>query len=169
MIISKILGAELMTGLLSSQNFKQELEAQQKLVSRANGLSALALIDIDSFKHITDNYGHLVGVAVISRLTEFLQSCLRSSDICSRDSDEKFAIIMPATSVDQAAEKIDSIRQEFAMLVQASAVGNFNVTFSAGISAIKAEITDITSVIEAADNALIEAKSAGHNRIKIAP
>ncbi|MFT6310388.1 MAG: diguanylate cyclase [Porticoccus sp.] len=158
-----------MNGLLNPQSFKEELEAHQKLVSRANGLSALALIDIDSFKHITDNHGHLVGDAVITRLTEFLQSCLRSSDICSRYGDEKFAIIMPATSVHQAAEKIDSIREEFGKLVQASAVGNFNVTFSAGISAITAEITDISSIIEAADEALTEAKSAGHNRIKVAP
>ncbi|MFQ3324630.1 MAG: diguanylate cyclase [Pseudomonadales bacterium] len=164
-----MLGIEPMTALLSSQSFKKELEAQQKLVSRANGLSALALIGIDSFKHITENHGHLVGGAVITRLTEFLQSCLRSSDVCSRYSDEKFAIIMPATSVHQAAEKIDSIREEFGKLVQTSAVDNFNVTLSAGISAIRAEPTDISSVIEAADEALTEAKSAGHNRIKVAP
>ena len=154
--------------LLDQQRFMEELEAQQKLVSRANGLSALVLIDIDSFKDIGAKHSRLVVDGTIENFTQLLQSSLRRSDICCHYGEEKFAVVMPATNVIQAAEKIDSIRKGFSKLEQASAGGDFNVTFSAGIAAITAETDDIVGLIETAKIALCEAKNAGHNTVKIA-
>jgi diguanylate cyclase (GGDEF)-like protein len=157
-----------MASLLDQQRFMEELEAQQKLVSRANGLSALVLIDIDSFKDIVAKHSSLVVDATIKHFTQLLQSSLRRSDVCRHYGEEKFAVAMPATNVIQAAEKIDSIRKVFSKLEQASAVGDFNVTFSAGIAAITPETDDVFGLIESAKIALCEAKNAGHNTVRIA-
>jgi diguanylate cyclase (GGDEF)-like protein len=162
-------GSKPMASLLDQQRFMEELEAQQKLVSRANGLSALVLIDIDSFKDISAKHSRLVVETTIKRFTQSLQSSLRRSDICRHYGVEKFAVAMPATDVIQAAEKIDRIRNDFSKLEQASAAGDFNVTFSAGIAAITADTADLFGLIETARIALSEAKNAGHNMVKIAP
>ena len=158
-----------MASLLDQQHFMEELEAQQKLVSRANGLSALVLIDIDSFKDISATHSRLVVETIIKRFTQSLQSSLRRSDICRHYGGEKFAVAMPATNVVQAAEKIDSIRKDFSKLEQISAAGDFNVTFSAGVAAIKPDTIDLFGLIETARIALYEAKNVGHNTVRIAP
>lgn len=162
-------GKKPMASLLDQQRFMEELEAQQKLVSRANGLSALVLIDIDSFKDISAKHSRLVVETIIKRFTQSLQSSLRRSDICRHYGGEKFAVAMPATDVIQAAEKIDRIRNDFSKLEQTSTAGDFNVTFSAGIAAITPDTVDLIGLIETARIALCEAKNVGHNTVKIAP
>jgi diguanylate cyclase (GGDEF)-like protein len=162
-------GTESMTDFLDQQRFMEELEAQRKLVCRANGLSALVLIDLDFFKDINDKHGDLVGGKVVENFSNFLESSLRRSDICSHYGGEKFAVAMPATNVIQAAEKIDSIRKEFFKLEQISIAGSFNITFSAGIAPITSATIEVSGIIKAASNALYEAKNAGHNTVRIAP
>jgi diguanylate cyclase (GGDEF)-like protein len=159
---------EPMKDFLDQQRFMEELEAQQKLVGRANGLSALVLIDLDNFENIIDTHGDLVSHTVSNSFSSFLGSNLRHSDICSHYGGETFAVSMPATNVIQAAEKIDSIRKEFSKLEQISTAGNFNITFSAGIVAITSATIDIFSLVEDASNALSEAKNAGYNTVRVA-
>lgn len=162
-------GKKPMASLFDQQRFMEELAAQQKLVSRANGLSALVLIDIDSFKDISVKHSRLVVDATIKYFTQSLQSSLRRSDICRHYGGEKFAVAMPATDAIQAAEKIDRIRNDFSKLKQTSTAGDFNITFSAGIAAITPATVDIFGLIETARRALYEAKNAGHNTVRIAP
>jgi diguanylate cyclase (GGDEF)-like protein len=158
-----------MAEFLDQQLFMQELEAQQKLVCRANGLSALVLIDLDFFNSLNDKHGDSIDYTVVQNLSSFLDSSLRHSDICSHYGAGTFAVFMPATKVIQAAEKIDSIRKEFSKLEQISITGNFNTTFSAGVVAITSTLIDVSSLVNAASNALSEAKNAGHNVVRVAP
>lgn len=100
---------------------------------------------------------------------EHSQARLRSTDIFARMGGEEFVILLPDTSIDQAVEKAESLRQALAEIVVSLSNGtNVQITVSFGVAALIKHGTDISQVLEAADKALYEAKRSGRNCVKVA-
>lgn len=153
-----------LTGLLNHTAAKSHLK---HLVEHARKDSVLtvAMIDIDNFKSINDTYGHPVGDQVIRGLAWLLKGRLRSTDLIGRYGGEEFLIALPGVSPKEAKLVIDRIRKDFSTLPHAQPGGVVYATFSTGIASWPVFDTAI-SLTEAADDALLQAKRLGRNRLE---
>lgn len=151
-----------LTGLNNRQRFDQEL---QHCVARAiqnQHRFALLLIDVDHFKYINDEQGHLFGDSVLKRLGDCIKSELRGDDFLARWGGEEFAVLMPNTNAEQALQRANRLRE----LVAKSNILNQQVTFSGGV-AVWQEGMDAEELLGNADKALYQAKQDGRNRIQL--
>ena len=156
-----------LTALYNHTAIKEELNAEIAIAGRNNTPLALAMIDLDNFKHVNDTYGHPVGDQVLRTLALMLRQRLRGSDVVGRYGGEEFAVIFPGTTAATANKVLDKIRQAFFKIQQFSEKGDFSVSFSAGI----ADLTltqDSDELFESADSALYIAKQNGKNCIVLA-
>ena len=156
-----------LTGLLNHTKIKEDLESEIMRAKRQKNSLVFAMLDIDFFKKVNDNYGHPEGDRVIKSLSRLLQQRLRKTDVIGRYGGEEFAVILKDTDTAGAFAILDNIRQAFEKILQHAENGEFSVTFSCGVAAYPESAT--TSEISiAADKALYEAKHAGRNRVVIA-
>lgn len=156
-----------LTGLLNHSTSKSQLERMLGNISK-EGRMIVAMIDIDRFKSINDNYGHPVGDQVIRSLAWLLRGRLRNTDLIGRYGGEEFILAMPDVDIVCAVSLLDQIREDFSALPHAHAFGSVRVTFSCGVAALPDYLTT-SDLIEGADSALLEAKRNGRNRVLLAP
>jgi diguanylate cyclase (GGDEF)-like protein len=157
-----------LTGLLNHTATKEQLDREIARAARSGTSATLAVIDIDHFKLVNDTYGHPTGDQVLKSLARLLRQRLRSSDTVGRYGGEEFVVILPETDGPTAVRVIEAIRSGFSQVRQHSDQGFFAVTFSCGIATFPA-YPDATQLLDAADKMLYEAKSAGRNRVLLAP
>ena len=153
-----------LTGLLNHTAAKSKLKAMVKNLAPNKSLTVV-MIDIDHFKAVNDTYGHPVGDQVIRGLAWLLKGRLRSSDMIGRYGGEEFLIALPDVTPEQARIVIDRIREDFSSLPHAHPTGALFASFSAGIASYPG-FDDPQSLTEAADNALLQAKRRGRNRVE---
>jgi diguanylate cyclase (GGDEF)-like protein len=152
-----------LTGLLNHTASKAEIAARLTTLP-PDGRLAVAMIDIDHFKSVNDAYGHPVGDRVIRSLAWLLKGWLRGTDIIGRYGGEEFIVAMPGVGAHEAHSVLDGIRAHFANLPHVHAGGSLRVTFSAGIADFP-RYGKACDLVEAADQALLQAKALGRNRI----
>lgn len=153
-----------LTGLLNHTAAKSQLRQMVDQGGVTKNLT-VAMIDIDHFKAVNDTYGHPVGDQVIRGLAWLLKGRLRSSDLIGRYGGEEFLIALPDVSPAQAQTIIDRIREDFSLLPHAHTSGALFSTFSAGMASFP-DFDTPQKLTEAADNALLEAKRLGRNRVE---
>ncbi len=164
--IQRFLIRDSLTGLFNHQAIEELLQREFARAERLQQPLAIAIIDIDHFKRVNDTYGHVVGDQVLRSFARLLQQRLRKSDLIGRHGGEEFLVALPNTSLIEARTLIDGIRASFAALRHYGAGQMFSVTFSVGISGYPAHRSQI-GAMQAADEALYQAKRAGRNRVVI--
>ncbi|MDH1265042.1 MULTISPECIES: GGDEF domain-containing response regulator [unclassified Pseudomonas] len=155
-----------LTGLYNHTHTLQLLEDTCYRTQRDGQPLSFAMLDIDFFKKVNDNYGHPMGDRVIKSLALFLKQRLRKSDHIGRYGGEEFAVVMPNTDARTAARVLDEIRQRFAEIHYPAQPQDLSCTFSCGIAELRAD-TDAKSLSQQADEALYVAKHGGRNRVEI--
>ncbi|MBB3167625.1 GGDEF domain-containing protein [Simiduia aestuariiviva] len=123
---------------------------------------AFALLDIDKFKSVNDEFGHDVGDEALVYLADWLKGRLRETDFFARWGGEEFVIVFANTSVDEAQLVLDRIREALASEIF-EPIGR-PLTFSAGILEFEYDMT-LDEVFKQADKALYSSKEHGRNRI----
>jgi diguanylate cyclase (GGDEF)-like protein/PAS domain S-box-containing protein len=167
--LAKVANRDALTGLFNRLYFEDAL-AQKVLESRRYGTGlSLAMIDIDHFKRFNDTYGHLAGDEVLRRIAGIMAEGCRAADIVARYGGEEFALILPATSGDDAFPVADRLRG----LIEAHVVRykdeDLRMTVSIGVASFDAARHDAQeTLVDEADAALYEAKKSGRNRVVIA-
>jgi len=129
------------------------------------GLSVI-MIDIDHFKRLNDEFGHLLGDEVLRQVSTIFSQNLRKVDVACRYGGEEFVILAPQTSGEQARAAAEKLRRVVA-------TWNFPgvprpVTISAGIANLPDHGQSRDELVKAADQALYAAKQGGRNRVLIA-
>lgn len=159
-----------LTGVRNRAYFDKKILAELKRSRREQRPLALVMLDIDHFKQINDNHGHLAGDAVIRGVAQRIASQLkRSSDYVCRYGGEEFALILPNTDAQGVCELAEQIRLTIAAAPFDTEIGALQVHISAGCyAALVAPDMLSTDFIHAADQALYQAKKAGRNQIKLA-
>jgi len=157
-----------LTGLANRRAFMRRLEDEVSRVQRYGSPLSLALIDLDSFKSVNDNYGHPAGDDVLQIFANSILSIIRHHDMVARYGGEEFAILLPNTDIEganRALEKVQELnaQRHFTHNGQALAMP----TFSAGLSLYRPGETS-SNLIERTDKALYQAKELGKNRIELA-
>lgn len=165
--IRSLIVRDSLTGLLNHTAFREELESQVSRAGRTSEPLALALIDLDHFKAVNDTWGHQAGDAVLKALARMFHQRLRRYDHYGRLGGEEFAILLPATMIEQAHKVLEDLLAGFRSIHHHSAKGEFTVTFSAGIAAFPT-FSRADDLVRAADDALYRAKHSGRNCIHVA-
>ena len=128
----------------------------------AGEVLAVAMIDIDFFKRVNDQFGHAAGDQVLEMVGRTLVSTLRSSDLVARFGGEEFLAILPETNPTGAELVAERLRSAVARIKDLPA----SVTVSIGIAACNQDET-VESLVARADKALYRAKAAGRNRVMV--
>jgi diguanylate cyclase (GGDEF)-like protein len=154
-------------GLTQIHNKRYLYEALEREIIRARRherpLSAV-MFDIDFFKRINDQFGHLAGDYVLRELADVVMTRIRRDEVFARYGGEEFAILLPETNLAGAAALADSIREKVAEHRFAFQGEVIPVTISVGCAPMLAEDT-ATDLIQRADEKLYEAKRSGRNRV----
>lgn len=151
-----------LTGIRNRRGF---IDSARELLKEGTG-SALALIDIDHFKQINDRFGHEAGDDLLKALALRLEQGLRRSDIAARWGGEEFAVLLPATGMDEAHTVLERLRASVALDLQLGAPGR-PVTFSCGLATLHG-FDSFEEASRRADAALYRAKEEGRNRVAVA-
>jgi len=155
-----------LTGIYNRRGFETRVIESLGAAER-NGLGlALLMIDIDNFKKLNDEFGHLLGDEVLRQIAKVFTQHIRKNDLVCRYGGEEFAILVPETHTDRAmaiAEKLRRVVQEF----QFPGVPR-PVTISAGVADFPTHAKNRDELVRAADMALYGAKMNGRNRIETA-
>jgi diguanylate cyclase (GGDEF)-like protein len=164
--IRAIMECDSLTGLLNHGRFNDRLARELARCRRTGSESCLAMIDLDHFKQVNDQHGHLIGDRVIRALANILTGLLRTTDIIGRCGGEEFGIILLDTPPHAARAVIDKARQRFCEVDFAAANGKFSSSFSAGIAGSIVHCGP-EQIIAAADAALYAAKAGGRNLVML--
>ncbi|QLI83065.1 diguanylate cyclase [Chitinibacter fontanus] len=157
-----------LTGLLNHTNVVESLAREVARAHKESRQLSYAMVDIDHFKLINDQYGHSVGDRVIKSLSRLLKQSMPNPDAVGRYGGEEFALIWTDHTQIRAAQRTDELRVLFNGLAQSNADGHFVATFSAGVAQLEDGMS-AQDLIDAADQALYQAKAAGRNQVGLAP
>ncbi len=150
-----------LTGIFNRAKFNEELKKWTDYCNRYENDISLVFFDIDNFKRVNDNYGHMVGDKVIQDIVLSIQSKIRSMDIFARWGGEEFVILLPNTDNDQAAEMAERMR---IAIEKITCIESENITCSFGIATLRKN-ENAESFIKRGDKLLYEAKRRGKNTV----
>jgi diguanylate cyclase (GGDEF)-like protein len=166
-MLQSLISHDGLTGLLNHGNLKLSLETEISRASRDRSTMSYAMIDLDRFKSINDNFGHPAGDRLLRSLALFLRQRLRRSDVLARYGGDELAVILPRTDGATAARVLDEVRENFSQLRHRVGSRGFTATLSCGVATYPACPT-LELLTQAADTALYSAKRAGRNRVELA-
>ncbi|OKY28002.1 MULTISPECIES: sensor domain-containing diguanylate cyclase [Thalassotalea] len=158
-----------LTKLFNRTHWERCLEAEYKRWTRSQHASSLVMIDIDRFKDVNDNYGHVVGDEVIRHLSSVIRKHVRETDVSGRYGGEEFAILLSDTAIENAQTFAERLRAEIeSALVQHNDI-DVKYTISLGLAEVEPSIKNYEAWIECADAALYRAKESGRNKVVLHP
>jgi diguanylate cyclase (GGDEF)-like protein len=157
-----------LTGLHNFRHFTNRL-TEEMVRAKRYGLSlSLLMMDLDNFKVVNDQRGHLAGDETLKRVAEMLQESSRSTDVAARYGGEEFTLILPEVGIEGAAFRAERLRQTLSEIVIESDGVRFSVTMSIGVASFDPNtIQTPHDLINAADQALYHAKRIGKNCVVV--
>ncbi len=165
--MASLVNVDDLTGLATRRHFLEQLDVMAAAARRADQPLTLAMIDIDHFKPINDQYGHAVGDAVLMAIGAACRTAVRGDDVIGRLGGEEFAMLMPLTDQETAYRIVDRLREAVAAIaIPAGESGAVSVTISVGMAMFAGQ--QIDRLLLDADQALYSAKKMGRNRIVLA-
>lgn len=161
-----------LTGLFNRRHFDEALESA---IADSGGTQlplSVAYMDLDHFKSINDQHGHLAGDAMLRTTAQTLENCVRPRDLLARYGGEEFVILLPGLTSPEVHQIIERIRDRIeALVTDIDDTTQLSTTLSAGIACYQHIDTAQTSpadLMKAADYALYQAKDTGRNKIVVA-
>ena len=154
-----------LTGLFNRRHFSELLLSEQ--ARSGSGTAAVLLLDLDHFKSVNDRYGHLAGDAVLQAAAERIASITRATDCLARWGGEEFAILASGIGREDAillAERARAALADGPVEVDDLAI---ELTLSVGVAVVGSETQTPDRLVDAADEALYEAKRAGRNCVRV--
>jgi len=152
-----------LTGLLNRRYLQERLTEEIKRSNRHGFPMSFMMIDVDDFKSYNDNFSHPEGDKALKLVAQYLKETLRGADIAARYGGEEFSILLPQTSSGEARIIAERVRER----VDSADFPNRKVTVSIGVASCSALVCTSADIIQAADDALYEAKRRGRNNVQI--
>ncbi|MEB2626409.1 diguanylate cyclase [Pseudomonas sp. YuFO8] len=155
-----------LTGLPNRAAWSERLEHEIGQWQQHGNTLMLAMLDLDHFKRINDNYGHLAGDKVLKIIASVLRKRLRGTDFIARFGGEEFVLLMPSTVPANGLKLLETLRAAIEACPFHFRGEPVTITLSIGLAAFKpGEHSDL--VLKRADQALYRAKNAGRNRVEL--
>lgn len=152
-----------LTGLYNRRKIEEYLTKYKEKVDRYDIDCSVVMIDIDDFKLINDQMGHIVGDKILEEFSNLMRNNLRKIDIVARWGGEEFLLLLPHIDLEQGFELAEKLRQS----VESNMfTNNIKVSSSFGISKLTSSKT-VMQTIDEADRAMYQSKENGKNRVSI--
>ncbi len=152
-----------LTGVFNRRFFEVRIVEEIERAARYSGAMAVLMVDIDHFKKLNDEFGHLLGDEVLKQVSALFVQHIRKIDVVCRYGGEEFAILLPETTGENAVAVSEKLRRD---------VETFHfpgvprpVTISIGVADYPEHGSNRDELVRAADSALYAAKQAGRNRV----
>lgn len=166
--LAKLSMTDRLTGLLNRGTWENLVDAEYERYRRYGQATSLVMFDIDHFKPVNDNYGHLAGDEVIRHTAQTTRNNIRQSDSAGRYGGEEFGIILPETDAENARLLCERIRESIEKSTVETSAGKITYTISMGIAQLTDEPENYMQWMQKADEALYAAKESGRNRVVVA-
>ncbi|MFM8296170.1 MAG: diguanylate cyclase, partial [Microcystaceae cyanobacterium] len=158
-----------LTRLFNRRYLEQFLTKEIARAKRHRHSIGVLMMDIDHFKNVNDSFGHEVGDQVLTTIGTLLKDHIRVSDVVCRYGGEEMTVILPETSLPDAYQKAEFLRQAIAKLrIEYSGQILDSITASVGVACYPDQGEELHQLIHAADKALYHAKAAGRNQVMMA-
>jgi diguanylate cyclase (GGDEF)-like protein len=152
-----------LTHIYNRLHFAHFLDAEIDKAKRYGGKFSIIFFDLDHFKDVNDNHGHLVGDEVLECITDIVSKANRSADIFARYGGEEFIILTPETNLSGALIHAERLRNDIARH-NFKSVGQMTSSF--GVTEFNPDSDNVETLLERADKALYLAKEYGRNRVE---
>jgi diguanylate cyclase len=162
--VSALVQKDPLTQAMNRRGLEEAFRIESARATRYESPLALTIIDLDDFKRLNDSLGHVGGDRALVHLAQIMKATLRPTDLLARLGGEEFAILFPATDIEEAVQVAERLQRE---LVRNAFVFEDKATalaFSAGVALWRAA-EGLEDLIQRADEALYRAKRAGKNRV----
>jgi len=155
-----------LTGIANRRYFEERCVAVFDQVPQIH--LSVVLIDLDKFKLVNDNYGHLVGDDVLKSVVDRCCNAVRDADLVARLAGDEFVVLLPSTDPDEAIRIAARIRDFVGESPLDTRRGPLPVTVSVGVANRRDDDASITDVIERADRAMYYSKERGRDMVSVA-
>lgn len=174
-ILDKLSKVDSLTGALSRLETFSRAEMEIKRSLRNGHEISFVMLDIDHFKNVNDQYGHLIGDAVLVNLVKCCQGQLRAIDIFGRVGGEEFFVVLPESSEHDAFQLAERLRKHVSTTETAIGYGQaVYITISLGIATFNPSLVGETNsaailkcFFKMSDDAMYQVKSKGRNQTKV--
>lgn len=159
-----------LTGLANRGVILEALHRERSRQSRMGGSFGVVLADLDHFKYVNDQHGHLVGDAVLQELARRMRAAVRPYDLVGRYGGEEFLIVVPSSDVRGTMGLAERIRKSVEERPVKTEAGEIHMTISLGVAVADPVVPlDAQALLQVADDALYRAKDRGRNRCELGP
>lgn len=158
-----------LTGLFNRRFMEESFDREMLRASQTECPLSVVVIDLDHFKHFNDSFGHEGGDLVLREIGALLRKQRSGSDLACRQGGEELVMIFPDTTIAEATDRAESIRQHIeglAIMLGGRPLGKITASF--GVAGYPHHGTDCQQILRAADAALYQAKADGRNRVVVA-
>lgn len=164
-LINQVCTVDHLTGAWNRHALAMKLVEESERTQRSGQCCALCMMDIDHFKRVNDQFGHKVGDEVLQAFTSIVSTELRRYDSLFRYGGEEFLMLLPNTTLDNAALLLNRIRETLAGTdIQVGNGQTIRLTASFGVAHLVCKET-VEDALEHADHALLAAKAGGRNQV----
>ena len=157
---------DVLTGLANREAYEERMLMEFERWKRYRQPAAIVVADIDLFKRVNDDYGHLAGDKVIQIIAKELSKRIRKTDFVARYGGEEFVIIMPETTLKDAIPVMEKTREMISRLPFHFRDERVQITMSFGVASFQDKVS-AEQIFELADKALYKAKGNGRNRVEV--
>lgn len=168
--IGELAARDAITGLYNRRELRRFLDYELERSKRYGHPLSCVMIDIDHFKEINDQFGHRAGDEVLRQIAQALRAHYRTTDLLARFGGDEFVAVMTETSADvarQGGERLRKLVETESIKInrENNSIENIKITLSIGLAEFPGDADSGEALIEAADQALYEAKRQGRNRV----
>ncbi len=160
-VLAELASTDELTGCTVRRVLRQRTEQEIERALRSGSPLSLLMIDVDQFKAVNDNYGHVVGDQVLAAIGRILMANVRAFDVASRLGGDEFALLLPETNASGAVAVAERIFRDLA------SEGEVPVTLSIGVSSLDRSLPTMEHLFDEADLALYQVKRAGRDAIAV--
>lgn len=156
-----------LTDLYNHRHFRESLDRELIRAHREKKPVSLIIIDLDFFKTYNDTNGHLAGDKLLKDCSQILKDAVRGSDLVARYGGEEFVLLLPNAGREDAVNLAERIREQIAdhPFEGRECQPGGRLTASMGVSTFPEDSRDASTLIDAADKALYQAKESGRNTV----
>jgi diguanylate cyclase (GGDEF)-like protein len=157
-----------LTGWYNRRYMEETLEREIGRTARSRHPLAVIMLDVDNFKEFNDSFGHEAGDVALQNLCQMLKAHVRSEDVACRYGGDEFVLVLPDTSAELAAQRVEDMRitvRNREVLFRGRLLRP--ITLSFGIACFPADGRTSQDLLRASDTALFRAKSEGRDRVRL--